>query len=88
MTIPLSNQAVEPQKAIVEAIAGAIAPEPLTDLTYSFKISRRATPKEFRNLWELIVKTPTDTKPMQLIDADSLETLISRIRLIFEQDGL
>ena len=59
-----------------------------TDLTYSFKISRRAYPKEFRNLWELIVKTPTDTKPMQLIDADSLETIISRIRLIFEQDGL
>lgn len=62
--------------------------EPETDLTYTFKISRRAYPKEFRNLWELCVRTPTDSKISQLIDADSLETIISRIRLIFEQDGL
>lgn len=59
-----------------------------TDLVYSFKISRRAHPKEFRNLWELIVKTPADTKPVQLIDADSLETVIARLRWVFEQDGL
>lgn len=59
-----------------------------TDLVYKFTISRRAYPPQFRNLWQLLVKTPTDSKQTELIDADSLETIISRIRLIFEQDGL
>jgi hypothetical protein len=62
--------------------------EPEVDLVYTFKISRKAKPKEFRNLWALSVKTPTDTKQIEIIDADSLETIISRIRWCFEQDGL
>lgn len=61
---------------------------PATDLVYRFQIARRANPKEFKNLWQLIAKTPTDKEPVELIDADTLETVISRLRYIFEADGL
>lgn len=59
-----------------------------TDLVYRFQISRRAHPAEFKNLWQLIAKTPSDDGPIELIDADSLETVINRLRYVFEADGL
>lgn len=61
---------------------------PETDLVYMFKISRRAHPVQFKNLWQLIVKTPSDEKAVEIIDADSLDTVVNRLRSIFEDDGL
>lgn len=57
------------------------------DLTYQFTISRVAE-GQFKNLWRLVVKTPTDSEAVELVDADSLSTVISKIGYIFEQDGL
>ena len=69
--------------------AGTFAPPvPEKDLVYRFKVSRRAAPVEFRNLWELAFKGPQDKDWQVAIDADMLSTVISRINHIFEQDGL
>ena len=57
------------------------------DLMYQFTISRVAE-GQFKNLWRLTVKTPTDSEAVELVDADSLSTVISKIGYIFEQDGL
>jgi len=56
------------------------------DLEYQFKISRRANPKEFRNLWELQVKTPTDKEFMVVVDADMLSTVLGKVMYVFEAD--
>jgi len=66
----------------------AKTPLPLHDLVYIFKVSRRANPVEFKNLWQLVVKTPSDPNPIELVDADSLSTVIAKIGLVFEEDGL
>jgi len=60
----------------------------LTDLTYEFRISRRAEPKEVRNLWDLDVKGPNDDSFIRVVDADMLSTCIAKMGFVFEQDGL
>ena len=62
--------------------------EKQTDLTYSFRISRRKLPIEVRNLWDLEVKTPSDEDWVKIVDADALSTILDKIGYIFEQDGL
>ena len=66
----------------------ATTPASAKDLVYQFRISRRASPAEFRNLWELAFKGPGDKDWQIAIDADMLSTAITRINYIFEQDGL
>lgn len=83
--------AAVPQEATQPPVRPVIALKPADagkDLVYRFKISRRATPLEFRNLWELAVKGPDDKDWRVEIDADMLSTVITRINYIFEQDGL
>jgi hypothetical protein len=76
-------------ESIAERQVGTFAPPlPEKDLVYRFKISRRANPIEFRNLWELAFKGPQDKDYAVVIDADMLSTVISRINYIFEADGL
>ena len=78
----------EPAQA-AQAPQGALKPAEATkDLVYTFRISRRAAPIEFRNLWELAYKSPEDKEWQVLIDADMLSTVITHINYIFEQDGL
>lgn len=60
----------------------------LHDLKYVFEVSRCVKPVEFKNLWRLAVKTPQESNYTEVIDADSLGTVIDRIRYLFEQDGL
>jgi hypothetical protein len=57
------------------------------DVEYSFKISRIAD-GSFKNLWRLEVLTPKDETFVEVVDADSLSTVIDKIGYIFEQDGL
>lgn len=59
-----------------------------TDLVYEFKISRRSSPIEVRNLWDLEVKTPTDESYVKVVDADALSTIIDKVGYVFEKDGL
>lgn len=57
------------------------------DLTYQFEISRVAE-GNFKNLWNLKVQTPEDSHMIEVVDADSLSTVLSKIGLVFEVDGL
>jgi hypothetical protein len=57
------------------------------DLRYEFVIQRVAE-GNFKNLWKLEVKTPTDTEPLVVCDADSLSTCIAKVGYVFESDGL
>jgi hypothetical protein len=57
------------------------------DLEYSFVI-RRVADGAFKNLWQLEVKTPRDESFIEVVDADSLSTVIDKIGLVFEVDGL
>jgi hypothetical protein len=58
------------------------------DIVYEFRISRRANPPEFKNLWKLEARIPGATVYDQLIDADMLSTALQRIGYVFEADGL
>ena len=84
----MATQSPNGSSPVSKAPALVVTDKPLHDLVYQFKVSRRANPSEFRNLWQLIVKTPNDSQPMELVDADLLSTVIDKIRLVFEQDGL
>lgn len=57
------------------------------DLSYSFVISRVAD-GNFKNLWQLEVKTPTDKDFVEIVDADDLSTVLGKIGGVFEADGL
>lgn len=57
------------------------------DLAYSF-IIRRVADGNFKNLWQLEVKTPTDKEFIELVDADDLSTVLGKIGGVFEADGL
>lgn len=57
------------------------------DLTYTFVISRVAS-GNFKNLWNLKVQTPAESHLIEVVDADSLSTVLGKIGLVFEVDGL
>jgi hypothetical protein len=57
------------------------------DLAYCFRISRVAE-GNFKNLWQLEVKTPNDADYVEIVDADMLSTILSKIGYVFEQEGL
>lgn len=57
------------------------------DLKYTFIVSRVAE-GNFKNLWKLEIKTPTDNDFVEIVDADMLSTIIAKIGFVFEQDGL
>lgn len=57
------------------------------DLSYTFVISRVAE-GNFKNLWNLKVQTPADSHLIEVVDADSLSTVLGKIGLVFEVDGL
>jgi hypothetical protein len=61
--------------------------KPKHDLKYVFAISRVAE-GNFKNLWRLEVKTPNDTELVEIVDADSLSTVLGKISLVFEAEGL
>lgn len=54
----------------------------VTDLKYTFIITRTIAPKEVANLWSLTCNGE------KIVDNDALSTCIGKIGLIFEQDGL
>ncbi len=56
------------------------------DVEYVFTV-RRVAEGNFKNLWQLEVKTPS-TDTVEVVDADMLSTVLSKIGFIFEQDGL
>ena len=56
------------------------------DITYQFKVSRRAD--GFKPLWDLEVKGPTDEEWIKVCEADHLSTCLGKVGFIFEQDGL
>ena len=58
----------------------------LHDLTYSFKIERRAD--GFAPLWDMSFCTSADPEWTKIVDADHLSTCIGKVGYIFEQDGL
>jgi hypothetical protein len=58
------------------------------DVVYKFVIKRRAQPVEFRNLWQLLVKGPRDETFLEVVDADSLSTVLGKIGYVFEREGL
>ncbi len=55
------------------------------DTAYEFKIQRHST-GSFKNLWRLSLKAPGESQYVEIIDADSLSTVIGRIGFIFEED--
>lgn len=57
------------------------------DNEYSFVI-RRVAEGNFKNLWQLKAKTPTSDGFIEIVDADMLATVLSKIGFMFEQDGL
>jgi len=57
------------------------------DLSYQFRISRVAE-GNFKNLWDLEVKTPSDEDFVKVCDADTLSTAVSKVGYVFEQEGL
>lgn len=57
------------------------------DLSYQFRISRVAE-GNFKNLWDLEVKTPTDTDFVKVCEADMLSTAVAKVGYVFEQEGL
>jgi hypothetical protein len=61
--------------------------ETLKDISYTFVIGRVQEPVEFRNLWELRVKTPDEQMETVNIDADSLDMVLDRVRHILATDG-
>lgn len=87
MTQAAAPKAETPAKVSDKSPAHVVSDKPLHDLVYQFKVSRRAG-GNFRNLWQLVVKTPSVPQPMELVDADLLSTVIDKIRLVFEEDGL
>jgi len=61
--------------------------KPKHDLNYTFVI-RRVADGNFKNLWQLEVKTPSDVDFVEVVDADSLSTVLGKISLVFEAEGL
>lgn len=57
------------------------------DMTYEFVISRVAD-GSFKNLWQLRLKRPGEAEWDEIVDADSLSTVIAKVGYIFEADGL
>lgn len=57
------------------------------DLTYRFEVSRVAE-GNFKNLWRLRIQTPSDVEFVEIVDADMLSTVLSKIGYVFEQEGL
>ena len=57
------------------------------DSEYSF-IIRRVVKGNFRNLWQLCVSTPEIPVMTEIVDADSLSTILGKIQMVFEADGL
>ena len=57
------------------------------DSKYCFEISR-VTQGNFRNLWRLAVSTPEIPDMTEIVDADSLSTILGKIQMVFEADGL
>jgi hypothetical protein len=53
-----------------------------TDIEYTFVVKRSAEPKEVSNLWSLWVNGE------QIVDNDTLSTVIAKMGFVFEQDGL
>ncbi len=53
------------------------------DSKYTFEIAR-IVEGNFKNLWRLRISTPEFT---ELVDADSLSTVISKIGYVLERDG-
>lgn len=57
------------------------------DIKYVFEISRVAE-GNFKNLWRLRVQTPNEPELIEMVDADSLSTVLGKVGFVFEQDGL
>jgi len=53
-----------------------------TDIEYTFVVKRSAEPKEVANLWSLWVNGE------QVVDNDTLSTVIAKMGYVFEADGL
>jgi hypothetical protein len=56
------------------------------DSQYTFQI-QRVTQGNFRNLWQLKIATPDKPELTELVDADSLSTVMGKINFVLEQDG-
>jgi hypothetical protein len=56
------------------------------DSKYTFEISR-VVAGNFRNLWRLRVGTPDQPELTELVDADSLSTVMGKMNYILERDG-
>jgi len=56
------------------------------DVVFEFKVKRHAS-GNFRNLWDLEVKTPNDVEFETVVDADSLSMAIDKIGYILERNG-
>jgi hypothetical protein len=56
------------------------------DLTYTFKISRRAD--AFAPLWDMSVQGPEAEKFEVIVDADHLSTCLGKVGYVLERDGL
>jgi|WetSurMetagenome_2_1015567.scaffolds.fasta_scaffold153635_2 hypothetical protein len=55
------------------------------DRTFVFKI-RRHKDGSFKNLWSLSAKLEGQ-EPIEIVDADALDTCIDKIGFLFEQEG-
>lgn len=56
------------------------------DVVYSFRVSRVAE-GNFKNLWRLEIATPNEPTLTEIVDADSLSTVMGKMQYIFERDG-
>lgn len=57
------------------------------DSHYVFDITR-VTSGNFKNLWRLAVSTPEVPELTEIVDADSLSTVLGKVQMVFEADGL
>ncbi len=55
------------------------------DVSFEFKIKRHGLGSQFKNLWDLEVKTPGQEDFETIVNADSLSMAIDKIGYIFEQ---
>jgi hypothetical protein len=60
--------------------------QPTHDSKYVFEISR-ITNGNFKNLWQLKIATPEIPELTELVDADSLSTVMGKINYVLERDG-
>lgn len=60
--------------------------KPKHDVCYTFRIARVAD-GPFKNLWQLKVQTPEDVDLVEIVDADSLSTVVAKVGYVFERDG-